>query len=211
MATKAELEWQCNTFNTISSQAELAYTEGKLTVSIDFALQSLQFIDGMIQFEKRFKKSEVIQQPTLKLILVNAPIIFRFQAINDVEEFLNRTKRVEKNSSIDWRKMIEEARRLLDSALHLWQLIETESDINCVDRIGRVYLLNAWERMGVVTHQLQGYSITSAMNARYRAKCFGCGQVFDSNKDSLLSEMSCPVCKTMQYFVILGPVHRKGA
>ncbi len=85
--------------------------------------------------------------------------------------------------------MIEEARRLLDSALHLWQLIETESDINCVDRIGRVYLLNAWERMGVVTHQLQGYSITSAMNARYRAKCFGCGQVFDSNKDSLLSEM----------------------
>lgn len=215
MATKGELEWQCNTFQAIATQAIEAQQNHLYSQAIDYALQSFPFIDGMIQYERRYKKTEQINQPTLKLILAFSPVIFRWHSIDQVEVLINTTKRIERNSDIEWRSKIDESRKLLISAQNLWNSIETlQHDFSTIDPISRSFILTAWERIGLVSivkdSKTFQYQFVSALNARYRAKCPECGQICDATKESLLSKLKCPRCMVTSYFVLLEPVFRKG-
>jgi hypothetical protein len=212
MATKAELEWNANTFKTLSQQARGLIAEYNYTRAIEIALQSLQFIDGMIQYERRYNKQENVQQSTLAIILNYAPVIFHYRAIDTLEAYLLSTKRVHKTSDIDWLERIVAARQMMTSALNLWQCIEVDQDYKHIDNTFRVFLTDCWLRLGLIakrTTNVAGFAFVSSLSERFRGKCSSCGLVCDTTKETLLSDMNCPGCKVSCSMVILGPIYRK--
>ncbi|MFT3882934.1 MAG: hypothetical protein QM703_25170 [Gemmatales bacterium] len=216
MATKAELEWQRTAFRTYVAQSKEALSQHQYSNAIELAIQSFAFIDGMIQYERRYEQVEDQPYPTIKTVLSYSPVLFRWKAIDEVERLLDSTKRIEKNSQIDWRAKIDHSRRLLGHALETWTNIHARNsatyDGDQNRRIERVFILSTWENMGYVTKPNENgdlHSFVSNMEMRTRAKCKYCGDVCDATKATFLADIKCLKCGVTNLFVILGPVFRK--
>ena len=217
MATKAELEALHTVFQAFSKQTKAAISKHDYPKAVDEALQSFPYLGGMIQYARKYEQVEEHKYPTIDAVLSYAPLLFRWRAIDEVERLLDETKRIEKNSSLDWRMKIDHSRKQLASSLSIWSAIEANSDMtafdNQVNRVDRIFILNAWEQMGLIiksTSKGGMYSFVSDKSARMRAKCRSCGDVCDATKETFLKEMKCLRCSATSLFVILGPVFKKG-
>ncbi len=218
VATKAELEIEYKSFHSLAEQTKASISAHEYSAAIALGLKSFEFIDGMIQYERKYEDKENPSHPTIKAVLTFAPVVFGWKAIDEVEALLNSTRRIEKNSNEDWRQRIADSRQLQKRALHLWSSMLSQEtylpEAIEVSRKDRQFILKSWEEMGFTTTSGSVAEnvlvLASSKMERTRAKCMHCGEVAVSTKEKFLSEVKCPRCSMLTLFVMLGSAVKKG-
>lgn len=216
MAAKAELESEHKQCRAITLRAIAAEREHRYGEAIDLSVSSLKHLDGSIQYERKYLKVEDSQLPTIGIVLVYAPPLFRRDALESVGEVFAKNRRVAKSSGQDLKAQLDHAFDVMDVSFRAWleldasELLPTSqmrSNPAIVDTLYRI-----WEKIGLiakVSHGLQTkWSFLTRLEEPTHAKCSRCGHVITGKKIDLLEETRCPMCSVANRFVILGPTPR---
>jgi len=196
-------------------KAQSALKEGDIEEAIQVALSSYEYIDGMMQYERRYEKREFTSVKTIDLILKHAPLLFDTQSIEKLEALLIDYRRVDKNTSKSLADQLTKAKAQMWEAYQLWDHLEghPHTSQNELRRIlgGKQdqwrYIIHAWQKMGVIHLTPDGrdqcVSLMTRMDEVVLAKCSRCGVVAKSGKYRFLEELICPKCRKTAWFVIL--------
>lgn len=217
MATKAELETEHDLCNAITLRALAAEQDCRYADAIDFAVSSLQHLDGSIHYERRFLKIEDSPLPTIGIILVYAPPLFRRDALDRVAEVFAKNRRVVKRSSQDLKAQLDHAFDVMDVSYRTWQELEVfeppptaqlRSNPAIADTLYRI-----WEQIGLIAKVSQGQPVKwrflTRLDEPTHAKCSRCGHVITGKKIDLFGDVRCPRCAASSRFVILGPTPKE--
>ncbi len=212
---KAELEVHYANYKERLLRAKASLQEGDYSKALKTAISTLSYIDGMMQFERRYNKREFASIEAIDMILEHAPLLFDLQSVIDLEELLKGSRRIEKNTTDSLNERVSEARVMLWEAYRLWKLLEHQGEAS-LDSLQETLGTNgghwrvvatAWETMGVVQRQHDTNSdrvtLATRMNASSLAKCPACGAIVRAAKAKFLREQSCPKCKAVNLFVVI--------
>lgn len=215
---KAEMEDHSAKYRALMVKARAAHREGRYHDAIDAAISTWNYIDGMMQYERRYESREFTGIEGIDLVLRYAPLVFDHQNLNTLESLLRSKRRIDKNTSDDLAGKLTGARVLMWEAHRVWDHLEKDSDTR-QDRIRQILggnqdrwrsVVETWEKMGLVRRTPEGgsyrLSLVTRMDQVVRAKCPSCGAVAKAKKSKFLENQVCPQCRTTVSFVILAEV-----
>jgi hypothetical protein len=214
---KAELQADAQKYRRRVSAMRRAHNEGRHLDALIAALAACEYVDGMMQFERRFeKRTERDDVESIHYVLRYAPLEFDLSSLVSLRELLKTQKRIDKNTDADFAKEVEDAFALMWDAHRLWGFLEVEHEV-AQDKL-RVSLggdqdswrsiAETWEQMGVIRRipERGSYriSLTTRITTEVRGKCRYCGATCKAAMGRFLEEISCPKCKSTGTFVILA-------
>lgn len=219
--TKADMEQHRDLYQGLLQQSITARRDGRLNEAIRFAVQSLEYVDGMMQCLRKYDKTEFVSVDAIDLIIQLAPVLLDDGCLVSVEQLLRNQKRVKKHTSAHLAGMLEESRLLLKKIHLLLQHLEqkpSDSQVELQQVTGLnddqwALVVDAWTRIQfarVDSDSTQSLSLVTWMDEPTRAKCPACGVVAKATKSKLLSEATCPKCKASVVFVLLSSVPAVG-
>jgi hypothetical protein len=215
--TKAELESHCARYHQLAGQMRESHQAGDISKAVELAASAWPFIDGMMQYERRFaEREDHARIECIDYVLRYAPLMFKQTLLDDLSQLLKSQRRIDKNSSADLAGELESARVRMSDAHHLWSHLESEVE-GRQDELRRLlggdqdnwrWMAETWEQMGLISRRSEGGSyrlrFVTRMTDLMRAKCPACGVTGKAAKEKLLDERSCPKCRTKVHFVILA-------
>ncbi len=214
---KAEMEEHHTKYCAIMAEARALYESRLYAQAVELALASWEYIDGMMQYERRYKgNGELRSISAIEMVLKVSPLLFHRTSLGRVGELLKSQRRIEKNTSADIGDRLEQARALMWDAHRLWEHLERLPDARQdelrqnlggdQDRWRR--MAETWEEMGVVRRTPEGGSYRLALATRMDeavfGKCPACGVVGKAEKGKLINNIKCPKCRNVGTFVILA-------
>jgi hypothetical protein len=214
--TKAEMELARANYFARLSDARLALQTGLYAIAIQHAVSSLEFVDGMMQFERKYEKREFKSIETIDIVLRYAPLIFDYQSLDALDSLLRSQKRIDKNASADLAAMLARARQLMWDAHRFWDLLEQSREFRQDEARKTLggdqdcwrWLAESWEAMGYLRRTPEGGSYRLALITRMddavMARCPECGATGRAPKSKVLYEINCPKCRARVCFVILS-------
>lgn len=216
MATKAELESEHNRCHAITLRAIAAEREHRYGEAIDLSLSCLKHLDGSIQYERKYLKVDDSPLPTIRIVFVYAPPLFRRDALDLVRELLFKNRRIVKSSGEDLKAQLDHAFDVMDVSYRAWlELDATELPTTSQTRSNPAIvetLYRIWEKIGLIAKVTRGeqskWSFVTRLDEPTQAKCSRCGHVLSGKKIDLLEEVRCQKCSAANRFVILGPTSR---
>lgn len=213
--TKADLQLEWEMHHSLLSQAKSAVAASKFDEALDIAVESWEFLDGMMAFSRKYEDVEFSAVEAIEIVLAYAPLRFRFDSLTRLETLLKQQRGIQRKSSTDLSKAIAVAHARMQDAHLLWTLLEIGIEACTAEMRGRlgsdkrrwVAMLRDWQCMGLVNPSpdsgMYGYSLATRMSEVVRAKCSGCGARVKAPKSKLLEPINCPKCKALAFFVIL--------
>ena len=216
MATKAELANEADQYQHFLALAKSAIEQNEIAQAVVLAVSSLPFVDGMMQFERKYNEREFKTVGTIEIILEYAPILFDMQSLTRLGDLLAQRKRIDKYVEADLGLKLAAAQHRLWMAHRLWTCLEHTRavlyDALLEDLGGNSEqlkaILQSWESSGLVRRAQQEnqcvLSLATNMDDPCPAKCPACGIVGRAPKAKLLEQVSCPNCKTRVHFVLLS-------
>ena len=216
---KAEMEHHCREYRAWMSKAQSAHQEGLYREAVEAALSSWDYIDGMMQYERRYEDREFDGIKAIDMVLKYAPLLLDFRNFDKLEALLKNQRRIEKNTSESLGDRLTQARTLMWDAHRMWDHLEQHGETR-QDKLSRVLggeqdqwrmVAETWEKMGLLQRTPEGGSYRLALSTRMgkvvSAKCPSCGAVAEAPKAMFLEDMSCPHCRAKVLFVLLpkGP------
>jgi len=212
---KAEMEEHKERYHAVMAEARSALAEGLYRKAIELALSSWGYIDGMMQYERRYEDRQFNSIEGIDIVLEYAPLLLDIHSLDTMESLIKSQRRVEKNTSQDLTDKLTKTRVLLWDAHRMWDCLEQHVDVR-QGELPRILggsasrwrsLAEAWERMGLVSRTPEGgtyrLSILTRMDEEILAKCPACGVVVKATKSKLLVEQACPKCHVRVPFVML--------
>ncbi len=212
---KADMEAHHSQYGDLMSEVRLAQEIGNFLKALDAAKSAWPYIDGMMQYERRFNQKEFTTIEAIDVVLEYAPLLFDIQSLCELEKLLKGSRRIEKNTTEVLKERLVEARSMTWEAYHLWEQLESRGEVRLdvlQDSLEREanrwhHVAFAWEQMGIIERQPEvnsdRFALRTRMDALTLAKCPKCGVVVRAAKAKFLREQSCPKCKTKHLFVIL--------
>ena len=213
---KAEMEEHRRSYLRLMSQAREAEGEGLYRKAVQCALEAWDYIDGMMQFERRYRNVEFDSIPAIDLVLKYAPLLLDFETLDTLENLLKAKRRIERNTSENLADRLSAARERMWKDHRLWDHLERNPNARqdqlrtCLggDQDEWRATAEAWHKMGLVTRTPDGGSYRLAICTRLGemvpAKCPSCGNTFEGSKALFLEPMDCPKCKRTGLFVVLA-------
>jgi hypothetical protein len=214
--TKAEMEAHFMSYNALMEQASAAVQEGLYRDAVQFALQTWEHIDGMMQYARRYEEREFETIESIELILRFAPALLDFKSLDSLEALLKNTRRITKNTTEDLPRRVEEARAVMREAHRMWDHLEQNPGFR-QNELRRVLgseqeqwrkLSEWWERMHLLRRVPEGNSYRLALSTRLgevvAGKCPACGAISEAPKAMFLEQLCCPDCGKEDWFVILA-------
>lgn len=221
--TKIEMESHQAEYDALVSNAHRALQQGLYGEGVRLAISSWDYIDGMMQYERKYEEREFHSIETIDIVLHFAPLLFDFESLDKLELRLKSQRRIEKNTSEDLGQNLAKARALLWDAHRLWNHLERQSECR-QDELRRTLggdqdrwrsMAESWERMGLIrrTPEAGSYrlALSTRMDAPFSAKCPSCGAVGKAPKRKLLEELACPKCRAKVLFVFISREHARNA
>lgn len=214
--SKSELEADRDAYFEKLALARMAERGRLYRDAIKCALSAWPFIDGMMQFERRYNKREFESVEAIDLILKYSPLLLDFESLNVLDNLLEEFKRIERNTSDDMGEKLADARARMWANHKLWTHLEwhpesKQSDLRKALGGEQDYwreVVEVWERMGLVTRSAMdgGYlvSLITRTGAITKAKCSACGAVAEAPKAMFFDVLKCGSCKSRVAFVILS-------
>ncbi len=215
MATKAELEQQRNQYSALFEKAFAAEGAHLYREAIGYAIASLPFVDGMMQFERKYENHEFRSVETIDILLKYAPLLLHFPSLDELGVLLKSQKRIDKNASDDLATRLDAARQRMWDAHRLWDHLEENPGAR-QDELRKTLggdqdawrtLAETWQRAGILLRTPEGgsyrLSFQTRMHALARAKCPNCGLVARASKSKLLEPQTCPKCRKTAELVLL--------
>jgi hypothetical protein len=217
---KSELQSDAIQYRESLAAMRSAHREGRILDAIRVTVASLEFVDGMMQFERRFEdRSERKTVETIDYILRYAPLVFERNSLEIVAGILKSQKRIDKHASADLAENLRKATELTWEARRLWTELEQESEVT-QDKLRKNFggeqdrwrgIAEMWDEMGLIQRipERNSYriSLTTRVTQIVRGKCPSCGATGKAAMGSFLEMITCPRCKSTSAFVLLptGP------
>jgi hypothetical protein len=212
MARKSKLESDFHHYSTLLANMRQFKKANRFQEALTFAIASLDYIDGMMQFDRKFgKQSQFHSIDTIDFVLKHAPMLFDVESIDNVEALLKAKRTIEKNTTANLAELITAARSSVWEAYRLWTLFEQATTVT-EEHFGREPSLRSimkfWMKVGLV-HQTStegdsSYELTTQLTDKVRGKCPLCGATGSGTKVRLLEKITCPKCKEHVSFVLLA-------
>ncbi|MHC4696999.1 MAG: hypothetical protein ACYTFA_09670 [Planctomycetota bacterium] len=197
------------------SKAQAAHHEGLYRDAVEAALSSWEYIDGMMQYERRYEEKEFDGIKAIDMVLKYAPLVLDFHSLDKLESLLKNQRRIEKNTSESLAERLTQARALMWDAHRMWDHLEQHGEAR-QDKLSRILggeqdkyrsVAETWEKMGLLQRTPEGGSYRLALSTRMgevvSGKCPSCGAVAEAPKSMFLEEMRCPDCRVKVLFVLL--------
>ncbi len=201
-------------YENLIKKAIVAECEGLYTQTVELALASWDYVDGMIQYERKYKNNDFSSIRGIDLILKYAPLLLDFPNLDKLEGLLKACRRIEKNTSECLADKLSEARSLLRTSHRLWNHIEKNPDTR-QDQIRKKLggqqkqwdsIVQKWEQMGLLQRIPKNGSYLLSLSTRLGqlivGKCSSCGEITEAPKAMLLEKITCPQCNNTAWFVI---------
>ena len=212
MAKKAELELEARQYHALMERARAAQRRGLYQEAIDAAFASLDFVDGMMQYERRFESRTFDSVDGIDLILEWAPLVLGYDYLDRLESLLKEKKRIQKHTSEDLGARLAEARELMWAAYRVWEFLEHHAELNArtarevlkVDSGAWQAIRSGWLKMRIADDsRKRGIALATRLGKIVDAKCPACGLVAEAPKAMFLEELACPKCKKNAWFVLV--------
>jgi hypothetical protein len=211
MAKKAELEIDFRQYQASKANMLRAQKEGQYQAALDFAVSSFNHIDGMMQFDRKYRgQTECHSVDTIDFVLKYAPLLFDYESLDKVEELLKSQRRIEKNTTADLAEALASARSKTWDCYRLWTLIENSGEVAANDLKHEPLLrsiANSWRKLGILRHKVNDEKtqvFVTRLDDKVRGKCPSCGATGAGAKVKLIEPITCPRCKQTVCFVLLA-------
>lgn len=213
---KAELEAHRKKYTSLMRKANTAKNKGLYHNAIELALSSWDYIDGMMQYDRRYEDAEFSSIKAIDLVLRYAPLLLDFESLDKLEALLKGFKRIEKNTSDVMADKLAEAHRLMWDAHRLWGYLADHPEAmqsGLRKEIGGDqdqwrWIAEQWGEMGLVHRIPEANSFRLALATRMgeivAGKCSSCGDVVEAPKAMLLAKLPCSACEATVPFVIFS-------
>jgi hypothetical protein len=213
---RAELEEHCNLYDQCMASANVAEAAGLYRAALDAAMSAWQYIDGMMQYGRKYESRDFASVSAIDLVLKYAPFLLDREPLEALERLLTEKKRIERDTSDDMGERLAEALAELWDNHRLWTYLEmhpgTRQDelrqILGGDQAQWRSAAESWERMGLLRRSPESGSYRLALRTRVgqvvSGKCSACGHVVDAPKGMFFEPLDCPQCESSVLFVILG-------
>ena len=212
---KAELLELREKYDIAMSLAREAESHGMYAIAIDRAIEAWPFIDGMMQYCRRFEETEFKSVAAIDMVLRYAPLLFNSAALEKLGAMLKAEKRIDKNASADLAAMLTKARERLwmnhRMFCHLEERPGTRQDMLRTEIGGdQDYwrsAAEAWAAMGLLRREPVSNSYRLTLVTRLGevvwGKCPNCGDRAQAPKAMFLEALSCTACKKSGEFVFV--------
>jgi hypothetical protein len=217
---KAEMESHREQYHQHVAQARAAVEEGRFSDALKLAASSWGYVDGMMQYERKYEGKEFESVEGIDIVLEYAPLLLDFELLERLGELLKAQRRIDKIASDDLSERLDRARALMWEAHRFWNYLEASADDSTAntdrdaDPASWPTIAVKWERMQVVqrtsSRKAYAYSLCTRMDEAVLGKCPKCGAHARSRKARLLEEAPCPKCKAMATFVLINPDSHHG-
>lgn len=216
MATKLELESIQDNYEAQLEKARSAERKGDYQQVVKLAVSSFDFIDGMMQFQRKYGERDLASVEALELVFRYAPLFFDFAALQRSEALLKDCRRIEKNTAANLADKLAKARALMWDAHRLWAYLELHPEARQSELRKHLggreahwrSLAESWDKMNLLRRRLDGgsyrLSLVTRMGQVVSAKCASCGGVTEAPKAIFLEDMTCPACRATTSFVLLA-------
>lgn len=214
---KADLEQHQNEYWRRIHDAQAAELLGSWEEALATALSSLQFVSGMMQYERRYQNAEFESVAAIDLVLRIAPLLFRFDALEELQAFLKTNRQVDKLASDDLEQKVAQARQRMAENHRLYSLLERESQVGQDQLRARLggarqywqHLCEAWAKAGVIDRVRNGdtseISLATRSDQIVAGRCPSCGKTSSMAKSDMLELVACPICQESVNLVLIGP------
>ncbi len=214
---KADMEAHRDKYQTLMSEALSAERDGLYTQTVELAISSWDYIDGMMQYERKYNDSEFASIRGIDMILKYAPLLLDFTNLDKLKDLLKNFRRIEKNTSDSLDDRLSQARSRMWISHQLWNHIEQNPETRQSklrqtlggDQNQWRSIADAWEKMGLLRRTQEDGScrlaLTTRMGELIQGKCSSCGEVVEAPKAMFLEKTACPNCRKIVFFVILSP------
>ena len=203
---KADLEFAQSAYDQAMHHAHAAVRSGYYVRAIAFAIEAWNYVDRMMQYEKKYEDATFKSVPCVDIVLKYAPLVFDIEALDKLSELLKERKTVERLTSDDLGERLRVARGYLRSSYRLWDYIERhpgvmQSDLR--EQLGGEQdewrlIAERWESMGLLRRvpEVGSYRLFAVTNMHQRSEgmCPKCGLIEIGRKGDLLAERNCPGC-----------------
>jgi hypothetical protein len=200
--TKAELTSDAERYHEWAEKARLSLAAGRIDEAIAHAVASWDFVDGMMQFERRWADKEFDEIETISLVLEHAPVMLHSESLTKLAQLLKAQKRIDKNASDDIAGRLAQAAAVMQTAHRTWSLIEATDSHRPSDKTEKA-ILARWEDLGFVRRCESGWRAVTQSTSRTQAKCPSCGAIVSGPRLKLLHELDCPKCHRTVEFTLL--------
>jgi hypothetical protein len=216
---KAELEADRDAYVHALDAARTEEAQGQFIHAIKFAIGAWPYVDGMMQYERKYADATFRGVGAIDLVLKYAPMVFHYEALDALGALLKSDKRIERDTADDMTANLAAARERLWENHKLFSHLEADVGQR-QDELRRKLggdqdrwraTSELWERMGLVVRvpvaNSYRLSLATRLGQLVRGKCPQCGTVAQAPKAMLLEETACPACATKVSFVLLADVN----
>lgn len=163
--TKAELDGHRVQYHVEMTQARAAEQSGMYREAVAIAVSCLQYVDGMMQYERKYEDAQFSSIDAIDLVLQYAPILFDMESLDKLESLLKTQRRIAKNISGDLFEKVANARANTWVAHRTWNRFEEASTrhippgtatTNADEGDESAAVIELWEKMGVVAWHSDG-------------------------------------------------------
>jgi len=213
---KAELEFETEQHRATMREVHSAQQGGQIQMAVDLAVFAFQYIDGMMQFERKYEDETARHSvESIDFVLRFAPLLFDTRSLDAVTTLLKSQRRIDNNATADLAAEVNKARILLGDAYRLWNHLEQNTEVRQDQLRSRLggdqelwrWIAETWDGMGLVRRipEQNSYrlSLVTRMNEITRGKCPLCGVTGKAAKARLLEEITCPKCGKGTRFVLM--------
>lgn len=211
--TKAELAEGRDAYYNLLFQSKTALEKRHYYDALGFASAAMTYVDGMMQFERRFENRTISTIECFDIIVRFAPPLFRLRDLDALAALLASQKRIERNSSTSYLAQVPHARSRLFKAYRLWEGFERQGSVpvNDPQLIQHDLTLQDWLQMGLV-HQVTDsnevrWALVTSLSRTVRAKCASCGKIAGAAKRRFLEPCKCPQCANSVWFTIVDDTY----
>lgn len=212
--TKKDLERDNEKYSVTVDAAREALDAGRVRDGVRLALSAWDYIDGMMQYGRRYENTEFDSIEAIEIVLRYAPLLFDHVTLASLRHKLAAEKRIERDTAADMGERLARATSLMWEARRLWDHIATHRDIRedtLRESLGGDQSLwrsitETWEKIGLLNRaNVAGsylLSIATRLGQVVPAKCSSCGRVATGPKAIWLEPTDCPSCHTLCMFVM---------
>ncbi len=212
---KGEMQDHRDRYGAIMSEARRAHQQGLCREAVELAMSCWEYIDGMMQYERKYEQREFDSIDAIEMVLRYAPVLFDYASLDRLDALLEEKRRIERDTSADMAERLADARSLMWDAHRLWNHLEHHADVR-QDQLRLVLggnqdrwrsIAEAWDKMGLITRKPQGGSYELELSTRLGqvvdGKCSACGGTVEAPKAMFLEKLKCPGCGKQAMFIIL--------
>ncbi|MBX3318066.1 MAG: hypothetical protein KF902_14515 [Phycisphaeraceae bacterium] len=213
--SKARLEADRAEYDDHMRLARDAENRHDYAEALRHAMAALEHVDAMMKFERRYEETEFDSVPCIDMVVRLAPLIFHAESIERVRAILKQHRAVERNTSADLAKTLDDAVARMADARRLWNSIEANpgTTLNALqESLGGdpgVWrdIVSQWVSASIVCRAIipRGVELrlASEITAPARARCSRCTRLVQGKRGQFYTEQRCPTCGLDAMFVMV--------